>query len=51
MYISVQLRRLIMATIQKLVRKKGVSYRVIIRKKGVKPISKVFKSKKLAVQC
>jgi len=39
-----------MATIQKLVRKKGVGYRVIIRKKGVKPISKVFKSKKLAVQ-
>jgi len=39
-----------MATIQKLTNKKGVSYRVLIRKKGLKAISKTFPSKKLANQ-
>ena len=39
-----------MATIQKMNRKKGVGYRVIIRKKGINPISKIFSTKKLAVQ-
>jgi len=38
-----------MSTIQKLPGKKGVSYRVIIRKKGLKTISKTFPSKKLAI--
>lgn len=39
-----------MATIQKLINKKGVSYRVLIRNKGLKAISKTFPSKKLANQ-
>jgi len=39
-----------MATIQKLKRKSGFVYRVFIRNKGVKPISKVFKTKQLAVE-
>ena len=39
-----------MATIQKINRKKGVGYRVIIRKKGINPISKIFSTKRLAVQ-
>ena len=39
-----------MATIQKRPRSKGNAYRVIIRKKGVKQISKTFSSKKLALQ-
>jgi len=37
-----------MASIQKLTRKSGTVYRVFIRHKGSKTISKVFKSKKLA---
>ena len=37
-----------MASIQKLNRKGGTAYRVFIRNKGSKPISKVFKSKKIA---
>ena len=39
-----------MATIQKLTNNKGVSYRVLIRKKGLKAISKTFPSKRLASQ-
>ena len=39
-----------MATIQKMVRKKGVVYRVQIRRKNTKIISKTFKTKKLAQQ-
>lgn len=39
-----------MATIQKLKRKSGFVYRVFIRNKGVKPISKVFKTKQLAIE-
>jgi integrase len=39
-----------MACIQKVVRKKGVVYRVYIKKKGVRRISKSFDSKRLAVQ-
>jgi len=39
-----------MATIQKLLNSKGVSYRALIRRKGIKPITKVFPSKKLAEQ-
>ena len=38
-----------MSTIQKLSNKKGVSYRVLIRKKGLKTISKTFPSKRLAM--
>jgi len=39
-----------MASIQKVKNKRGISYRVIIRKSGQKPISKTFKSKALAHQ-
>ena len=39
-----------MATIQKIHRSKGVVYRVLIRKKGFKSITKVFSSKRMAVQ-
>lgn len=39
-----------MASIQKIVKSKKVVYRVQIRKKGVKSISRVFDTKKLAVQ-
>ena len=39
-----------MAYIQKVERKKGVVYRVYIKKKGVRRISKSFDSKRLAVQ-
>ncbi len=39
-----------MATIQKLTNKKGTSYRVLIRKKGLKPISRTFSSKKQATR-
>jgi len=39
-----------MACIQKVERKKGVVYRVYIKKKGVRRISKSFDSKRLAVQ-
>jgi hypothetical protein len=39
-----------MATIQKRPRSNGNSYRVIIRKKGIKQISKIFSSKKFALQ-
>ena len=39
-----------MATIQKSIGKRGVSYRVILRKVGVKPISRTFPTKKLANQ-
>ena len=37
-----------MASIQKVVNKKGVSYRVYIRRKGLPNISKTFLSKKQA---
>ena len=40
----------VLATIQKIHRSKGVVYRVLIRKKGFKSISKVFSSKRMAVQ-
>jgi len=46
---TVKLRR-VMAAIQKIKRKSGIGYRVQIRKKGVNPISKIFTTKKLAVQ-
>jgi len=39
-----------MATIQKIKRKSGTGYRVQVRKKGINPISKIFTTKKLAVQ-
>ena len=39
-----------MATIQKLSNNSGVSYRVLIRKKGLKVISKTFSTKRLASQ-
>ncbi len=39
-----------MATIQKINRSKGVVYRVLIRKKGFKSITKVFSSKRMAIQ-
>ena len=39
-----------MPTIQKIDNKKGVSYRVLIRKKGLRTISKTFPSRKLANQ-
>ena len=39
-----------MSTIQKLSNKNGVSYRVLIRKKGLKVISKTFSTKRLASQ-
>ena len=39
-----------MATIQKIKNKKGISYRVLIRKAGYKTKSKTFPSKKLAVE-
>jgi len=39
-----------MSTIQKLSNKNGVSYRVLIRKKGLKAISKTFSTKRLASQ-
>jgi len=39
-----------MASIQKLTNKKGTTYRALIRKKGLKPISKTFPTKKLAKQ-
>jgi len=39
-----------MATIQKLSNNSGVSYRVLIRKKGLKAISKTFSTKSLASQ-
>ena len=38
-----------MSTIQKLSNKKGVSYRVFIRIKGIKTISKAFPTKRLAI--
>jgi len=40
----------VLATIQKINRSKGVVYRVLIRKKGFKSITKVFSTKKMAVQ-
>ncbi len=40
----------VLATIQKIHRSKGVVYRVLIRKKGFKSITKVFSSKRMAVQ-
>ena len=39
-----------MATIQKIKNKKGVAYRVLIRNKGFKTITKTFPSKQLALQ-
>jgi len=39
-----------MSTIQKITNKKGASYRVLIRNKGLKTISKTFPSKRLATQ-
>jgi len=39
-----------MATIQKLINKKGTSYRVLIRKRGLKPISRTFSNKKRATR-
>jgi hypothetical protein len=39
-----------LATIQKINRSKGVVYRVLIRKKGFKPITKVFSTKRMATQ-
>jgi integrase len=42
--------RIVLATIQKINRSKGVVYRALIRKKGFKPITKVFTTKRLAVQ-
>jgi len=39
-----------MASIQKVKNKRGISYRVILRKVGQKPITKTFKSKTLAYQ-
>ena len=39
-----------MSTIQKINNKKGISYRVLIRKKGLKTISRTFPNKKLANQ-
>ncbi len=39
-----------MATIQKRPRSKGNAYRVIIRKKGIRQISRTSPSKKLALQ-
>jgi len=39
-----------MATIQKQINKNGISYRVLIRKKGIKAISKTFSSKRMASQ-
>ncbi len=38
-----------MATIQKVNNKKGISYRVLIRNKGLRGISKTFPRKRLAV--
>jgi integrase len=46
----VHLQEMYMATIQKSIGKRGVSYRVIIRKAGTKAISKTFPTKKLANQ-
>ena len=40
----------VLATIQKINRTKGVVYRVLIRKKGFKSITKVFSTKRMAVQ-
>ena len=40
----------VLATIQKINRSKGVVYRVLIRKKGFKSITKVFSSKRMAIQ-
>ena len=40
----------VLATIQKINRSKGVVYRVLIRKKGFKSITKVFSTKRMAVQ-
>ena len=37
-----------MATIQKVINSTSVSYRVFIRRKGIKTITKTFKSKRLA---
>jgi len=42
--------RNVLSTIQKINRSKGVVYRVLIRKKGFKSITKVFSSKRMAVQ-
>jgi len=39
-----------LSTIQKINRSKGVVYRVLIRKKGFKSITKVFSSKRMAIQ-
>ena len=39
-----------MSTIQKLSNKKGTSYRVFVRIKGIKTISKTFPSKRLAME-
>ena len=38
-----------MATIQRVKNKKGISYRVLIRNKGLRAISKTFPRKRLAV--
>jgi hypothetical protein len=38
-----------MSTIQKLSNKKGTSYRVFVRRKGIKTISRTFPTKRLAV--
>ena len=40
----------VLATIQKINRSKGVVYRVLIRKKGFKSITKVFSTKRMATQ-
>ena len=40
----------VLSTIQKINRSKGVVYRVLIRKKGFKSITKVFSSKRMAIQ-
>ena len=39
-----------MSSIQKITNLKGVSYRVFIRRKGIKTITKTFSSRKLASQ-
>jgi integrase len=39
-----------MSTIQKISRAKGIVYRVLIRKKGIKAITKTFSTKKEAIQ-
>jgi hypothetical protein len=39
-----------MSTIQKISRAKGIVYRVLIRKSGIKAITKTFPTKKEAIQ-